>query len=75
SLGPGFLCAATGDALDRLATGRAAWRVRRIGGYRFTGMSEAAGSGIGIGPVEDCDAAAAAWDPRDDAAGAAWSEP
>jgi hypothetical protein len=75
SLGPGFLCAATGEALSLFGTGVAPWRLRRLDGYRFTGMSEAAGTGIGIGPVEDVDLAAVAWAPGDASESSAWIAP
>ncbi len=57
SLGPGFLCISDQPELDIFSTGRAPWQVQRLAGYRFTGMSEAAGTGIGAGSVESLDLA------------------
>lgn len=75
TLGPGFLCAATGDDLPRFGSGTAPWKLRQLAGYRFTGMSEAAGTGIGTGPVEEVDVAAMAWSPDDADDGPEWLTP
>lgn len=75
SRGPGFLCAAEGIGLNLLSTGRAPWRMRRLGGYRFTSMSELAGTGLGSGSCEAVDVAALDWTPDDARDDGRWREP
>jgi alpha-L-rhamnosidase len=64
---PGFLCAADGDWTARLATGRAGWEAKRLGGWGIASGGDAAATGA----RSDVDGAALDWG-IEDGSGDGW---